>query len=86
MSEVTVSIPAPLREFTAGAAEIRLDAPIGDMMTVQPKRVTRSGLAARALKIMEDHAITSLFVFDNDESRKPVGVLHLHDLLKAGIY
>jgi molybdopterin converting factor small subunit len=34
MSEVTVSIPAPLREFTAGAAEIRLDAPtVGAALT-----------------------------------------------------
>lgn len=63
-----------------------LDTPICDMMAVNPKRVVRSALAARALKLMEDHVITSLFVFDGEESREPVGILHLHDLLKAGIY
>ena len=63
-----------------------LDAPIRDMMAVNPKRVIRSALAARALKIMEDHAITSLFVFDAEGSQEPVGILHLHDLLKAGLY
>jgi arabinose-5-phosphate isomerase len=55
-------------------------------MTVNPKRIIRSALAARALKLMEDHAITSLFVFDDEEGQEPVGILHLHDLLKAGIY
>jgi arabinose-5-phosphate isomerase len=34
---------------------------------------------------MEEHAITSLFVFDSDDSRRPVGVIHLHDLLRAGV-
>jgi arabinose-5-phosphate isomerase len=63
-----------------------LDAPIRDMMTVNPKRVVRSALAAGALKLMEDHAITSLFVFDEERSREPVGILHLHDLLKAGVF
>lgn len=63
-----------------------LDAPVFDMMTLNPKRVVRSALAARALKLMEDHSITSLFVFDDEGSREPVGILHLHDLLKAGIY
>jgi arabinose-5-phosphate isomerase len=29
--------------------------------------------------------ITSLFVFENERSEKPVGIIHLHDLLKAGL-
>ena len=32
-----------------------------------------------------EHAITSLFVFDNEESRRPVDIVHLHDLLRAGV-
>ena len=45
----------------------------------------RNELAASALQRMEEFSITSLFVFDDDQSRQPVGVVHLHDLLKAGI-
>jgi arabinose-5-phosphate isomerase len=34
---------------------------------------------------MEEYKITSLFVFESDEEQKPVGIIHLHDLLKAGV-
>jgi arabinose-5-phosphate isomerase len=34
---------------------------------------------------MEQHSITSLFVFDDDASSVPCGMIHLHDILKAGI-
>lgn len=57
----------------------------GDLMTGRPKRIGRTELAARALQQMELYSITSLFVFDDDEAKKPVGIIHLHDLLKAGI-
>ncbi len=56
-----------------------------DLMTARPKRINRSELAARALQQMEQYAITSLFVFESDAGDKPVGIIHLHDLLKAGI-
>jgi len=59
--------------------------PISKVMSRSPKRVLRRNLAAKALQIMETYAITSLFVFDEDESQVPVGVVHLHDLLKAGV-
>ncbi|CAH2030706.1 KpsF/GutQ family sugar-phosphate isomerase [Trichlorobacter ammonificans] len=57
----------------------------GSLMRRGPKRIRRQELAAAALQLMERHAITSLFVFDNDTDAVPCGVLHLHDLLKAGI-
>jgi arabinose-5-phosphate isomerase len=57
----------------------------GELMTGTPKRITRSELAAAALNRMEEFSITSLFVFDDDKSDGPVGVVHLHDLLKAGL-
>jgi arabinose-5-phosphate isomerase len=57
----------------------------GELMTGTPKRIRRDDLAAKALQRMEEHSITSLFVFDDDTSAQPVGVVHLHDLLKAGI-
>jgi len=61
-----------------------LDRPAGELMKRNPKRIDRADLAAGALQQMEEHAITSLFVFENDGDR-PVGIIHLHDLLKAGI-
>lgn len=62
-----------------------LDRPAGELMKRNPKRVGRSDLAAGALQRMEEYAITSLFVFDEEGGDRPVGVIHLHDLLKAGI-
>lgn len=62
-----------------------LDHSAGELMRTDPKRIDRSELAASALQKMESHAITSLFVFDGEANRSPVGIIHLHDLLKAGI-
>ncbi len=59
--------------------------PIGEIMTRCPKRILRSALAAEAMRVMEEHAITSLFVFDAEDQDVPVGIIHLHDLLKAGV-
>lgn len=73
-----------LRRSMAQGFEV-LDRPIGEAMARFPKRVLASALAAEAVQIMEAHTITSLFVFDSDEGRVPVGIIHLHDLLKAGV-
>ncbi|MFQ6672456.1 MAG: CBS domain-containing protein, partial [Candidatus Tectimicrobiota bacterium] len=54
-----------------------------DFMTPHPKVIDREALATRALKVMEDHAITSLLIVD--EARRVTGVIHLHDILRAGI-
>ena len=62
-----------------------LQLPIAEVMTTSPKRILRRNLAAKALQVMESHSITSLFVFDDDQSQVPVGIVHLHDLLKAGV-
>lgn len=62
-----------------------LNQPIGELMTRSCKRILRSQLAANALQQMEKHTITSLFVFNDEESRLPVGIVHMHDLLKAGV-
>ena len=59
--------------------------PIGARMTRNAKRITRARLAVEALQLMEKHKITSLFVFENETDAKPVGVVHLHDLVKAGL-
>lgn len=54
-----------------------------DVMTKNPKTLLKDNLAAKALGIMEKHSITSLPVLnDNNE---PIGLIHIHDLLKAGV-
>lgn len=62
-----------------------INLPASALMQGTPKRIRRDELAARALQQMEKYSITSLFVFADDESTAPVGIVHLHDLLKAGI-
>ena len=56
---------------------------IDDVMTRGCKTATASMLAAEALAIMDNGKISVLAVID--ESNKPVGAIHLHDLLKAGV-
>jgi len=56
------------------------------VMTHNPKIATPGQLAAEALTFMNEHKITRLFVLDEaDAARKPVGILHIHDCLRAGI-
>mgnify|MGYP001336656376 CR=1 FL=1 len=57
----------------------------GEMMSRNPKRIRSSELAAKALQQMEEYSITSLFVFNEGDDTIPIGIVHLHDLLKAGI-
>ncbi len=66
-----------------------LDLPVIEVMTHEPKTISQNNLAAAALKKMEDSSITSLFVMAEDSSSingiKAVGIIHLHDLLRAGV-
>ncbi|NOY13110.1 MAG: KpsF/GutQ family sugar-phosphate isomerase [Deltaproteobacteria bacterium] len=71
------------RIMEQGLDSLRL--PIAEVMTTAPKRILRRNLAAKALQIMESHSITSLFVFEDDEGTVPIGIVHLHDLLKSGV-
>src|SRR5438093_2438815 len=59
-----------------------LDIPVGDIMTKTPKATTSDELASAAVSLMERHGIMALPVLDAD--RKVVGIVHLHDLMKAG--
>ena len=52
------------------------------VMTKNPVTATKEMLAVQALDIMNKKAITALFVL---EDGKPVGLIHIHDLLRAGI-
>jgi arabinose-5-phosphate isomerase len=55
-----------------------------DLMSRDPKTIQAVKLAAEAVTIMERYSITSLFVLKNG-SRTPLGVVHLHDLIKSGL-
>jgi len=72
-----------LRRALERVEDIR-KAAAGDLMTRNPKTVAPTALAAQALAIMERHSITSLFILE-DGRRSPVGIVHLHDLLRAGV-
>jgi arabinose-5-phosphate isomerase len=54
-----------------------------DVAQPNPKVISKEALAARALNLMEYFNITCLLIIDKE--RKPVGIVHLHDLLKAGV-
>lgn len=71
-----------LRRTLNGGHDIQ-KTPIKEVMTKNCKTIFPSTLAAEALLIMENHKITSLLVVD--ESKKLVGVAHMHDLLNAGL-
>ena len=56
-----------------------------EVMTKNPKWIEKDGLAAKGVQRMEEYSITSLFVFNQAGDKVPVGIIHLHDLLKAGV-
>ncbi|MBW2039501.1 MAG: KpsF/GutQ family sugar-phosphate isomerase [Deltaproteobacteria bacterium] len=62
-----------------------LERTASEIMTKNPKWIEANALAAQAVQRMEEHSITSLFVFNKAGERNPVGIIHLHDLLKAGV-
>ncbi len=56
---------------------------INSVMTKNPKSIKASLLAVEALQMMEDHRITVLIVAD--DKNHPIGAIHMHDLLRAGV-
>lgn len=56
------------------------------IMSEEPKSISMDTLAISALEYMEKLDITSLFVFSEKNQKKPEGIIHIHDLLKAGIW
>lgn len=55
---------------------------VQDVMSKNPKTITKDVLVTEAVKKMNDNHITCLFVV---EDKKPIGVIHIHDCLNAGI-
>ncbi|TAT77194.1 KpsF/GutQ family sugar-phosphate isomerase [Rhizobium ruizarguesonis] len=67
------------RNLTRNLAELAVD----DIMTRTPKTVKPSVLATAALALLNQHHIGALIVIDDD--RRPVGLVHFHDLLRIGV-
>ncbi|MGI4731990.1 MAG: KpsF/GutQ family sugar-phosphate isomerase [Janthinobacterium lividum] len=65
------------RSFSAG----RMDAAVGEHMTRSPLSVAPQTLASDALRLMNDNAVTTVFVCDGVTL---LGIVHLHDVLRAG--
>ena len=67
----------------------RLGATARDIMIANPKTIRLSALAVEAVGFMNTSKITSLFVVSDEDAgtaqHKPLGILHMHDCLKAGI-
>jgi arabinose-5-phosphate isomerase len=59
-----------------------MTATVDEVMTKNPKTIGRDLLASEALEILNSSKITALIVTD---ANKPVGIVHLHDLLRAGV-
>ena len=56
---------------------------VDDVMTRGGKRIRADILAAEAVRLMEDNRITALAVVDDDD--RPIGAIHMHDLLVSGV-
>ena len=59
-----------------------LTASVDDIMTKQPRTIGRDSLASEAVEMLNSAKITMLVVV---EAGRPVGILHLHDFLRAGV-
>ncbi len=59
-----------------------LEATVDDIMSAKPKTIAPTLLASAALEIINSSRITALFVV---EKQKPVGIVHVHDLLRVGV-
>jgi arabinose-5-phosphate isomerase len=68
-----------LRRYLTSGKQART---IDEVMTRSPVTATADTLAAEVLRILNDGKKTQMFVLD---AGKPVGIIHLHDLLKAGL-
>lgn len=57
----------------------------GDVMTAKPQTISPDALAEAAVAAMNERKITCLFVTEGGNGGTPLGILHIHDCLRAGI-
>lgn len=62
-----------------------LDKTVGDVMTRDPKTIDPEALAEKAVALMDSLQITCLFAVPRDGSHKAVGLIKIHDCLRAGV-
>jgi arabinose-5-phosphate isomerase len=55
---------------------------VDEVMTAGPRTIRPDALVSEALEVMETNKITALFAVENG---KPVGLIHMHDLLRIGL-
>ena len=79
-----IVVDGDLRRALTDSANI-IDKPVKDVMTKNPKIILKDALAASALQKMEELKITSLFAVESENDNRPAGVIHIHDIVKAGI-
>lgn len=79
-----IVVDGDLRRALLGSSEI-IDKPVREVMTKNPKIILKDSLAASALQKMEELKITSLFAVESESDNRPAGVIHIHDIVKAGI-
>ena len=72
-----------LRRFLEKKGEGALNCPVVDGMTKNPKVVYENDHITAALNLVEKYEISALIVVDSEN--RPVGMLHVHDILKAGV-
>ena len=72
------------RGFEKGNNDL-FNANVDSIMTAKPRSIPTNTLAIKALEIMEQHSITSLFVHRQDKPNELRGVIHIHDILNSGI-
>ena len=62
-----------------------LDNNVSNVMTREPLTVAPEALAEEALALMNERKVTCLFVVEPDGNGEAIGILHIHDCLRAGV-
>jgi arabinose-5-phosphate isomerase len=57
-----------------------------DIMGKNPKTINKNAMAVEVLDALEKNNITQILVTDSENENEYVGVVHLHDLIKEGIF
>jgi len=79
---VGVVTDGDLRRLVEKRGEV-FSIPVAEVMNRTPKTVSSEELAAGAARLLEKHRITALIVAD--PRRRPIGIIHLHDIMRAGV-
>jgi arabinose-5-phosphate isomerase len=66
-------------------ADHLMDSVAGDVMTKGPVMISVAATAEEAVQLMNDHRITTLFVMSPELDGKPIGIVHVHDLMRLGL-